>query len=194
MFLMAMHELEIMTKLFRPLILFGSLSLFFPGASTAQTADTLKTAETKLQFDAGPHSARLSNLQSGVEVWENRAVENLIPQAEMGGKSLPVEWNFNRSESHADKKTVSYIYDANSPRLRLTWEWEVRSDHGPIEHQIKIENRDSREVQIPMQASFVFDWKTVETDPFEELYVEKGADTPSKVGTHVVNIRQQLNA
>jgi hypothetical protein len=45
-----------------------------------------------------------------------------------------------------------------------------------------------------MQASFVFDWKTVETDPFEELYVEKGADTPSKVGTHVVLIRQQLNA
>lgn len=181
-----MHELEIMKRLSRWLILLKLFLLYFPAISTAQTADILKTAETKLQFDAGSHSARLSNLQSGTEVWENRAVEILIPQAEMNGKSLPIVWSFNPSESHADKKIVSYVYDSNSPRLRLIWEWEARSGHGPIEHQIRIENRDSREIQIPMQASFSFDWKTVDTEPFEVLYVEKGADTPSKVGTHLV--------
>ena len=136
-----------MNRLFRWL-LFGLFVLHFTAISSAQTADILQTAETKLQFDVGPHSARLSNLQSGTEVWENRAVEILIPQAEMDGKSLPIVWNLKSSERHADKKIVSYVYDSSSPHLRLIWEWEVRSGE-PIEHQ----NRDSREVQSSGTAS-----------------------------------------
>jgi hypothetical protein len=57
-----------MTKLFQSLILFGTLSSLFSRAATPQIDDTLKTAETKLQFDASAHSPRLSNLQSGTSV------------------------------------------------------------------------------------------------------------------------------
>ncbi|MDP9161241.1 MAG: alpha-galactosidase, partial [Acidobacteriota bacterium] len=73
-----------------------------------------------------------------------------------------------------------------SPHLRLSWEWEVRSHHGPIEHQIRIENHDTCEIWIPLQESFIFDWETPPQDRLEQFYVEKGADTPSASGTHLI--------
>jgi alpha-galactosidase len=155
---------------------------------TAQNLASLKTAETKLRFEAGLHTPRLSSLQNGTEVLENRSIRTLVQSVEIGGESLPVVWNFNASESRSDNKIVSFIYDSDSPRLRLTWEWGVRSEHGPIEHQVRIENRDSGEVLLPAQNSFTFDFKILPTDAFEQLYVEKGADTPSGIGTHLDQI------
>jgi alpha-galactosidase len=181
-----------MNQYFRHAILLCWLSLL-PLASAQKTAGQniahLETAETKLRFEAGPHSPRLSSFQNGTEIWENRASEPLIQSVDIGSESVPVIWNFNSSESHADSHKVTFVYDSTSPRLHLTWEWEVRADHGPIEHQIRIENRDSREMLLPLQSSFGFDFKTLATDSFEQFYVEKGADTPSAVGTHLVQIQ-----
>jgi hypothetical protein len=73
-------------------------------------------------------------------------------------------------------------------RLVAIWEWQVRSSHGPVEHQIRIENRDSSEVWLPLESSFVFDWQTTATDAIEQFYVEKDADTPSTTGTHLVSV------
>src|ERR1700722_19335108 len=154
--------------------------------AAAQIAATLKTAETKLRFEAGLHSPKLSALQNGTEVLTNRVEETPISDVEIAGDTRWIEWNLNVAESHADQHIVSFVYDSPSPHLRLTWEWEVRSQHGPIEHQIRIENRDSREVWIPLQPSFQFDWQMPAAEQLEQFYVEKGADTPSDIGTHVI--------
>ena len=156
--------------------------------AVAQTAATLQTAETQLRFEAGPDAPRVSSLQNGAVTWKNRAAETLILSADIEGQTVPLKWVFNGAESHADQNLVRFVYDTASPHLRLTWEWEVRSGHGPIEHQIRIENRDSSEIWLPLQNSFLFDWQTSTQDKLEHLYVEKGADTPSAVGTHLVPI------
>ena len=127
-------------------------------------------------------------LQNGSTIWKNRSAEPPIASAEIHGRSIPLKWTFNSSASHADQHIVSFVYDSASPHLRLTWEWEVRSSHGPIEHQVRIENRDTSEVWLPLQNSFVFDWQIAAQDNLEHFYVEKGADTPSAVGTHLVPV------
>ena len=156
--------------------------------AVAQTAATLQTAETQLRFEAGPDAPRVSSLRNGAVTWKNRVAETLILSADIEGQTVPLKWVFNGAESHADQNLVRFVYDTASPHLRLTWEWEVRSGHGPIEHQIQIENRDSSEIWLPLQNSFLFDWQTSAQDKLEHLYVEKGADTPSAVGTHLVPI------
>jgi hypothetical protein len=168
----------------------GCLSLFSIDSSiaAAQIANILKTAETKLRFEAGLHSPRLSALQNGTELLTNHVDETLISDVEIAGHTRSIEWNLNVAESHADQHIVSFVYDSPSPHLRLTWQWEARSQHGPIEHQIRIENRDSREVWIPLQSSFQFDWKMPAAEQLEQFYVEKGADTPSDIGTHVIPV------
>jgi hypothetical protein len=154
----------------------------------AQTVATLGTAETQLRFEAGRGAPKLSSLQNGTSIWKNSSVETLIATAEIDGQSSPLNWTLNSADSYADKHVVRFVYDSASPHLRLTWEWEVRSDHGPIEHQIRIENRDSQEMWLPLQSSFVYDWQAPASDRLEQFYVEKGADTPSAVGTPLVPV------
>ncbi len=150
----------------------------------AQTTATLKNADTALKLEAGAAAPTLSILQSGPVSWNNRAVERLMDHVEIAGESAPLHWNFNSADSRADENHVSFVYDSLSPRLRLTWLWEIRSSRGPIEHEIRIENQDSRELWLPLQNSFVFDWSVPPSDPLDQFYVEKGADTPSAAGTH----------
>jgi alpha-galactosidase len=155
----------------------------------AQVSARLDTAETHLQFEAGPKAPRLTTLRGGTLSWASRAAEVPIPTVEIAGHIIPVEWKFSPADSHTDESVVSFVYEtttanANSPRLRLSWEWQVRSGHGPIEHVVRVENRDSREIWIPLENSFDFDYQISTEDQLEHFYVEKGADTPSAVGTH----------
>jgi hypothetical protein len=155
--------------------------------SVAQTA-SLSTAETTIRLQAGPSAPRLSSLENGGQPWKNNAEETPISSVEIGGQSINVEWKWNAVDSRVDTKHVSFVYDATTPHLRLTWEWDVRSSHGPVEHQVRIENRDSREIWLPLQNSFVFDWWVSAQDKLQQFYVEKGADTPSAIGTHTVTV------
>ncbi|MCU1299461.1 MAG: hypothetical protein JWO91_3739 [Acidobacteriaceae bacterium] len=164
-------------------------SLLFSGLSVAQTAASLETAETRLRFEAGPNAPQLESLQGGTVIWKNRVAETSISSAEMEGQTFPIEWRFNSAQSHTNNDIVRFVYDSVSPHLRLTWEWQVRSTHGPVEHQIRIENRDSREVWLPLENSLVFDWQTAATDAIEQFYVEKDADTPSALGTHLIPVQ-----
>lgn len=170
---------------------FVLLTLAFTwGAAVAQVSAGLETAETRLRLEAGVNAPRLSTLKHGPTGWNNHAAENPIPSVELEGQTLPLVWKFNVSESRVERKLVSFVYDSNSPHLRLTWEWEVRSGHGPIEHQVRIENRDTRDLWLPLQDSFVFDWEIAPGDRLEHFYVEKGADTPSEIGTHRVSLKE----
>ena len=154
---------------------------------SAQTSARLQTADTELVLEAGPETPRLLSLiVSGQVKWQNRASEVLIPSADVSGQTAPVHWRFNREASQIGEQRVAFVYDSTAPHLRLTWEWRTRQAYGPIEHQITIENLENQEIWIPMQDSLAFDWQVDPLATLEHLFVEKGADTPSPVGTHQV--------
>jgi Melibiase/Glycosyl hydrolase family 36 C-terminal domain len=164
------------------------LCLSSPVIGATQLTGIIETSETRVQLEAGPDAPKMSTLEHGTTVWKNRAWETPISSVELSGQSVPVSWKFNAAESRVEKNKISFVYDSASPDLRMTWKWEARSAHGPVEHQICIENRDSRELWLPLQTSFLFDWQIPQQARFEQLYVEKGADTPSAIGTHRVAI------
>lgn len=164
----------------------GIILLFLTAASLvchAQVSD-IHTADTELRVEPGKIMPRLLALRSGGTTWNNDEPQKLIDRARVGEREIPLRWRFNRNASHSDARQVMYIYDSLSPRLRLTWEWRARADHGPVEHRIGIQNLDTQEVWISLQDSLNFDWKIVPSRQLTATYVEKGADTPSNVGTH----------
>jgi hypothetical protein len=101
---------------------------------------------------------------------------------------VPLHWKLDPSAGQVDAKHISFVYETASPRLRLTWEWRAPAVTGPIEHRIHIQNLDSHEIWIPLQASFRFNWPVAANVSLEHLYVEKGAGTPSAAGTHEVSV------
>ena len=71
--------------------------MLFSAAAIAQTTVSLRTAETRLQFESGAHAPRLLTLGNDIFTWQNRAPETLIPSADIDGKTIPIEWRFNRA-------------------------------------------------------------------------------------------------
>ena len=170
------------------IFLFLLTCLSIPTLCVGQTA-TLATAETQLQVAAGPDAPRLVSLEApGQPEWQNRASETLINAIQSGDESIPVHWRFDPDASRTDSRRVSFVYESESPRLRLAWSWTVKEDYGPIEHEIRIENLTAHELWIPMQDSFAFDWQLEPGVRLRHVYVEKGANTPSPVGTHEVAV------
>jgi melibiase-like protein/glycosyl hydrolase family 36 len=161
-------------------------SFCFSFCSKSQTF-SLRTAETQISVEAGASAPRLLNLEIPQQpAWQNRASEALIGSVEIADKPTPLHWQLNHDASSHDEKGLSLVYESASPRLRLTWEWHAPVNFGPIEHQIRIENLDSQELWLPFQDSLAFDWQVDPQMSLEHLYVEKGANTPSPVGTHEV--------
>jgi len=149
----------------------------------------LRTADTRIAVDAGIDTPHLLSLQiPGHPKWDSKTSEALIKSVEIAGEEMPIRWRFDREASHTDAKSVSFVYESESPRLCLTWSWIAKQDYGPIEHQIRIENLTDHELWIPMQDSFAFDWNIAPRAHLQHLYIEKGADTPSSIGTHQVSI------
>jgi len=171
-------------------------SILCVGLSVLGSAQTAKlhTAETELVVEAGAAGPRLVSLAApGQTEWVNRTSEVLIDTAEVGNQSMKLQWSFNRDASQISDKRVALVYESISPHLRLTWEWRVRQDFGPIEHEIRIENLEGREIWIPMQDSFTFDWHIDASERLEHWFVEKGANTPSAVGTHQVELAEDYH-
>ena len=155
-----------------------------------QTAE-LDTAETRIVVEAGVDAPRLLSLQvPGQPKWRNRSSEALITSIESADQTTPVHWRFDRTASHTDANNVTFVYESETPRLRLTWLWIAKQRYGPIEHQIRIENLTEHELWIPMQDCFAFDWELEPLVRVKHVYVEKGANTPSPVGTHEVGVSE----
>ena len=149
----------------------------------------LQTADTKLVFEAEASAPKLVSLEVPSQPkWTNLSSEGLIPFAEISGRKAPLTWQLDRNAREIGPRRVAFVYESENPHLRLIWEWRVRQDYGPIEHQIRIENLDSHEVWIPMQDSLSFRWQVSPTEPLQHMYIEKGANTPSPIGTHEVSI------
>jgi hypothetical protein len=163
------------------------LAVLFCPIAFGQTSARLHTSDTDLALEAGVEAPRLVSLASpGQPAWQNRASESLIASAEISGQPTPIHWTFNHDASQITAGQVVFVYDSASPHLRLTWEWRTRADYGPIEHQVRIENLDTREIWIPMQDSLAVNWQIDPQSSLEHLFVEKGANTPSPVGTHQI--------
>ena len=162
-----------------------SSSLMVLGQTTAR----LETADTVLQLEAGPAAPQVVAISSPRHTpWVNSSAEQLIDSVFIDESQVPVHWQLDPTASSVVPHQVRFVYNSESPRLRLSWKWQARAAFGPIEHEIQIENLDNREVWLSLQPSFQFSWTIQPGVKVEQLYVEKGANTPSEVGTHLAQV------
>ena len=166
------------------------LCLVVSPPATGQSHGLLRTADTILRFEdtsSGPKLIDLTTKEG--TVWNNRASEELPAFVEVNAKQLPVRWKYDSAASHADSRKITFVYASmSSPKLRLTWEWQARAEYGPVEHQVRVENLDTQELWLPLVDSLRFDWECPAADNLEHLYIDKGAGTPSPIGTHRVSL------
>jgi hypothetical protein len=150
----------------------------------------LASADTSIAVAAGEHAPRLTMLKArGAAALRNRADETLPQQVEVHGAARAVEWRLDRAASRFESNVIQLVYVADSPRLELKWLWRARAGHGPIEHTVSIQNLGSEPVWLPLQPSFRFDWEIDREAVLQRFWVEKAADAPSAVGTHLDALR-----
>ncbi len=125
----------------------------------------------------------------GARDWRNNAGEGLPETVEVRGAARPLVWRLDRGAGRCDSTQVQFVYVADSPRLRLIWRWRARARFGPLEHTLSIDNLSADTVWLPLQPSFSFDWQVDHRFALQRFWVEKGADTPSDVGTHLDPLR-----
>jgi hypothetical protein len=158
------------------------------GISAEKTA-SLQSSDTILQLHAGLSMPQLLTITSrSGSAWYNGSPETLIKSVEVDGHETPIDWKFNEGASRIEARRIGFTYESESPHMRLTWEWEARAAFGPVEHQIHIQNLSDRELWLPLQDSLHFNLPIKPQVGLEEIYIEKGASTPSDVGTHHVEV------
>jgi alpha-galactosidase len=167
----------------------GCLFFCLVPSCLAQAESRIRTANTVLVLEADVTKPRLRQLAvPGRTAWVNRAAETLPASIEMGDEKVLLDWKLVPSAGRKDKREVVFVYENASPHLRLLWKWQARAEFGPIEHQIRIENLSEKEIWLPFQDSFQFDF-VIGNEKLKHFFVEKGADTPSPVGTHDVPLK-----
>jgi hypothetical protein len=146
----------------------------------------LATADTILQFSAGPHAPQLLSLSGhGQSSWDNIAVEAPPPNLNRGTERVPLAWHLVAALTESDVRHVAFIYESRQPHLRLRWEWTARAKFGPIEHRIVIQNLSSIEYWLPVPDSLHLDWRIAAHATLQHLYIDKGAGAPTAIGTHL---------
>ncbi|MGI8772938.1 MAG: alpha-galactosidase [Acidobacteriaceae bacterium] len=146
-------------------------------------------ADTGLQLTAGKNAPQMQRLtETGGGAWEGQSPERLIDHVTVRGRRADLRWRYNPAASVHNPALVRLTYDADSPHLRLIWEWRARAAHGPLEHTIRITNLSNSELWLPLQDSLQFSWRVAADEPLEQLWVEKGAGKPSAIGTHLVKV------
>jgi hypothetical protein len=157
--------------------------------TSGQTKATLQTSDTVVELQGDTAAPQLTHLKTpGQPEWTNLVPEQLISSVFVNGGELALHWHLVPGATSSDSNRVAFVYENPSPRLRLTWEWRAAADFGPIEHEIRIANLGNEEIWIPLQASFQFEWQVPPQAALEQMFIEKGADTPSDIGTHLVPI------
>jgi hypothetical protein len=155
-------------------------------ADVVKLRGEIATADTAISVEAGEHAPRLLALSfRGAVPWKNTREETLPEHVEIHAASLPVIWRLDRAASRFESKRIQIVYVADSPRLKATWRWRARADHGPIEHSVSIQNLGDEPVWLPLQPSLRFDWEIDRKTTLQRFWVEKGADIPSSQGTHL---------
>ena len=155
----------------------------------SQLRATIATGEVKVRLEAGPATPRLLSLHgNGNQQWVNRGADPFIDAVEQGGKRVPVSWKLGPEASRITDRGVTFVYESDSPKLRLRWIWSARSRSGPVEHSVSIENLSAIEVFIPVQSSLTWNWQLAPGKTYQMLYVEKGGGKPGPVGTALLPV------
>ena len=134
----------------------------------------------------------LSIRANGIDLG-NLALETLPSSVEVKGQAVPLRWTIRTALGKSEPNHAVLIYESDTPHLRLSWEWQARAEHGPIEHRITIQNLSGEEVWLPMIDSLRLRLMYPPASKLRHFYVEKGADTPSSVGTHLEDINDGYN-
>jgi alpha-galactosidase len=149
----------------------------------------LSTSDVSITLEAEKQAPRLLLLKGrNVAAWRNRQEEALPASVEINNATVPLVWQRDSARDTVNAHHVVFVYESLNPRLRLSWQWEASATFGPIEHRITIENLSGQAVWLPMVHSLHLNWDMPPGVQLKQLYVEKGADTPSANGTHLQNI------
>ncbi len=169
------------------LVLF-SLALEAVGQShpaAPQTA-TLDSTDIHIKLLAGARAPSLASI-SGTRpnVWRNEEIESPPSLIYIDNANVPVTWTFRPELSRADSRHVEFVYESAKPHLQLRWRWQVRASSGPVEHDVQIVNLSGDEIWLPLVDSLRLNFQVPASAAIKNLYLEKGADTPSAHGTHL---------
>jgi hypothetical protein len=146
--------------------------------------------ETHITVEAGATAPQVLTLAGPVgAAWDDAVAQTLIDRATTNGVVTLLHWQFNRAASRSTATSLTLVYETRQPDLRLYWQWRARSQHGPLEHSIRIENHTQREIWIPLQDSFSFHSQLRPNQSLQHLWVDKGAGKAPPIGTHLVDIR-----
>jgi hypothetical protein len=159
-------------------------------AAGASAQATLQTEDTTLVFgiaDSGPQVRSLRGAEG--RMWSNGTAETLPEAVEINGEQVAIQWKWNTAESGFGKTKVVYVFESEPVKLRLKWEWEARTAHGPVEHAIRIENLDTQEVWLPFLDSFRAEWRCEAGSKLDRFSVEKGEGAPSAEGVHLERVK-----
>jgi alpha-galactosidase len=178
-----MPNVRIPSKPAPPIALLLSLLTSLP----AQAA-VLANADIAITLTPGTQYPRLTQLRGNHVALRNQAEEPLPASIVLNNNPIPLVWQFNSALSRTGPRSIVYVYDSTTPHLRLSWQWQTRSQHGPIEHRIAIQNLSDKEIWLPLLDSLRLDLRYPPATALRHFYVEKGADTPSPQGTHLVPI------
>jgi len=157
-------------------------------AAEGPSATLVSNSSISVALRAGEHAPRIAWIGgSALNTWSNAEDDPLPATVETGGAQVPVTWQLKPELGSVDghERHIVMVYETAEPHLRLKWEWEARADSGPVEHRVTIENLSGQEIWLPMVDSLRLDWFFHAGRELRILYVEKGADTPSAVGTHL---------
>ena len=163
--------------------------LLASGAMAQQPRDasvSLNTSDVRIGLSAGSEAPRLTRIAglAGAD-WLNQQPETLPQSVEVNGAKVAAAWHLKPALGSADARHVVFVYESAEPHMLLRWQWEARAAFGPVEHRITIENLSGQEIWLPMVDSLRLNLQTPQDMALRNLYVEKGADTPSPQGTHV---------
>ncbi len=122
--------------------------------------------------------------QRGATPWHNLRKEALPTQVFVQGVAQPLVWRLERAATRFAAANIDLVYVDNAQHLELTWRWQARARHGPLEHTVLIQNLSDRAVSLQIEPSLRFDWRIPPDAALERFWVEKGADTPSAEGVH----------
>jgi hypothetical protein len=150
----------------------------------------VKTSDVTLLLNGLGPAPRLAVIDGPAHLsLANMAEETLPATVEIDGSTVPITWQHKPElDQHQNTHRAVLVYESDQPHLRLRWEWQARADFGPIEHRIIVENLGDKEVWLPMVDSLRLDLKVYAGEALHNFYVEKGADSPSPVGTHLDTI------
>ena len=165
--------------------------------ASVTSAATVETSDTSVRVEVSGSGLRMVSLSGpGQAEWTpasaRAGIMPFVPSAVVGQKILPLQWHLVR-EGDLESPAIGhvFVFGCNEPKLEISSVWKGTKGPGPIEHTLSIANRGAHEVQLPLQASLVFDSVAApEGHTLENWWVEKGAGTPTGIGVHVTPVAE----